>query len=173
MPDYGEYTPYVFFLLEVVKRKAAAIKKLEDEAIDICENEEQLEKLVIESTDYEIYTKQNMARFSEFLNQNFSTNADRKVQSNVEKAGANVRLPKLEILKFAGEPTKWQTFIDSYETAINSPSNLGNIEKFNCLRCYLEGDALHAIAGLTLTNENYNKALDLLKNRYGNLQLII
>ena len=150
--------------LEVVKRKVVAIKKLEDETIDICENEEQQEQLVIESTDYAIYTKQNIARFSEFLNKIFSTNADRQVQSNVEKASANVRLPKLEILKFAGEPKKRQTFIDSHETAINSSSNLHNIEKFNYLRCYLEGDALHTIAGLTLTNENYNKALDLLKN---------
>ena len=117
--------------LEVVKRKVAAIKKLEDETIDICESEEQLEQLVIESTDYEIYTKQNIARFSEFLNKNFSTSADRNVQRDAEKASANVRLPKLEILKFAGESTKWQTFIDSYETAINSSSNLNNIEKFN------------------------------------------
>ena len=40
--------------LEVVKRKVAAIKKLEDETIDICKNEEQLEQLAIGSTDYEI-----------------------------------------------------------------------------------------------------------------------
>ena len=151
----------------------AAIKKLEDETIDISEKKEQLEQLVIKSTDYKIYTKQNIARFSGFVNKNFSTNTDRKVQSNVEKASANVRLPKLEILKFAGESTNWQTFVDSYEIAINSSSNLSNIEKFNYLRCYIEGDTLHKIAGFTLTNKNYNKALDLLKNRYGNLQLII
>ena len=157
--------------LEVVKRKVAAIKKLEDETIGICENEEQLEQLVIESADCEIYIKQNIARFSEFVNKNMSTNTDRKVHSNVDKASANVRLPKLEILKFTREPTKWKTFIDSYETAINSSSNLSNIEKFNYLRCYLEGDALHTIAGLTLTSEKYKKALDLLKNRYGNPQL--
>ena len=89
----------------------AAIKKLGNLTIDICEKEEQLEELVIESTDYEIYTKQNIARFSEFLNINFSTNTDRKVQTNADKASANVRLPKLEILKFAGDPTKWQTFV--------------------------------------------------------------
>ena len=76
-------------------------------------------------------------------------------------------------MKFAGESTNWQTFIDSYQIAINSSSNLSNIEKFNYLRCYIEGDTLHKIAGFTLNNKNYNKALDLLKNRYGNLQLII
>ena len=71
--------------LEVVKRKVAAIKKLEDETIDICENEEQLGQLVIESTDYELYAKQNIARFSEFLNKSFSTNKDRtKVTSKMQ-----------------------------------------------------------------------------------------
>ena len=34
------------------------------------------------------------------------------------------------------------------------------------------GDALHTIAGLPLTNENYNKALDLLKNRFATNNLI-
>ena len=119
--------------LEVVKRKVAAIKKLEDETMDIWENKEQLEQLVIESTGYEIYTKQNIARFSEFVNKNLPINTDRKVESNVERASANVRLPKLDILNFAREPAKWSTFIDSYETAINSSSNLSNIEKFNYL----------------------------------------
>ena len=93
--------------LEVVKRKVAAIKKLEDETIDIWENKEQLEQLVIESTYYEIYTKQNIARFSEFVNKNLPINTDRKVQSNIERASANVRLPKLDILNFAREPRKW------------------------------------------------------------------
>ena len=93
--------------LEVVKRKVAAIKNLEDETIDIWENKEQLEQLVIESTYYEIYTKQNIAGFSEFVNKNLPINTDRKVQSNVERASANVRLPKLDILNFAREPRKW------------------------------------------------------------------
>ena len=57
--------------LDVVKRKVATIKKLENETIDICENEEQLEQLVIEGTDYEIYTKQSIALFSEFLKKTF------------------------------------------------------------------------------------------------------
>ena len=59
--------------LDAAKRKVAAIKKLEDETINICQNEEQL---VIKSMDYRIYTKQNIAQFSEFLNKNFSTNTD-------------------------------------------------------------------------------------------------
>ena len=67
----------VTLTLEVIKRKVASVKKLEDETTDICENEEQPEQLVIESTDYEIYTKPNISLFSGFLNKNFSANTSK------------------------------------------------------------------------------------------------
>ena len=47
------------------------------------------------------------------------------------------------------------------------------MEKFNYLRCFLEGDRLHAIARFSLTNDNYKEAQKLLQNRYGNTQQII
>ena len=31
------------------------------------------------------------------------------------------------------------------------------MEKFNYLRCFLEGDAPHVIAGFSLTNDNYKE----------------
>ena len=37
------------------------------------------------------------------------------------------------------------------------------MEKFNYLRCFLEGDAAHTIAGLSLTDDNYKEALELYK----------
>ena len=58
--------------LDVAQRKVVVIKKLEDETFDIFENEEQLEQIVIESTDYEnIHKTKNIAQFWEFLNKIF------------------------------------------------------------------------------------------------------
>ena len=64
---------------------------------------------------------------------------------------AAVKLPKLELAKFKGDYTKWQSFIDSFKAAINSSATLSNIDKFNYLRCYVAGDALNTIEGLSLT----------------------
>ena len=47
------------------------------------------------------------------------------------------------------------------------------IEKFNYLRTQLENEALKLIAGLKLTNANYDAAIKLLKERHGNNQLIV
>ena len=84
-----------------------------------------------------------------------------------------VNLPKLEISKFNGDPAKWQSFFDSFQAAVCKSTNLTGVEKFNYLRCFLEENALHAIAGFSLTNDNYKEALELLQNRYGNMQQII
>ena len=81
-----------------------------------------------------------------------------------------VNLPKLEISKFNGDPTKWQSFFASFQATVGKSTNFTGVEKFNYLRCCSEGDALRAIAGFSLTNNNYKKAL---QNRYGNTQQII
>ena len=44
---------------------------------------------------------------------------------------------------------------------------------FNYLRSLLQGPALDAIAGLTLTDANYDEAVQVLTSRFGNKQLII
>ena len=79
-------------------------------------------------------------------------------------------LPKLEIFKFNGYPTKWQSFFNSFQAAVGKSTNLTRVEKFNYLRYFLGGDTLHAIAGFSLTNDNYKEALGLLQNRYRNTQ---
>ena len=57
--------------------------------------------------------------------------------------------------------------------ALCSNESLNNTEKLNYLRSYLECPAAATITGLTLTKENYKIAVDLLRNRYGNKQVII
>ena len=49
-----------------------------------------------------------------------------------------VKLPKLEIITFRGDYTKWQSFIDSFKAAIHSSTTLPNIDKFNHLPAMLQ-----------------------------------
>ena len=57
--------------------------------------------------------------------------------------------------------------------ALCSNESLNNTEKLNYLRSYPECPAAATITGLALTKENYKIAVDLLRNRYGNKQVII
>ena len=84
-----------------------------------------------------------------------------------------VRLPKLELKKFNGQILKWQAFWDSFQSTIHKNDSLSEIDKLNYLRSQLESEALKSIAGLELTETNYDVAIAMLKERYGNTELII
>ena len=50
---------------------------------------------------------------------------------------------------------------------------LSNIEKFNYLKGKLTGAALNAIAGLSLSNENYEVAVSILQDRFRKKQDLV
>ena len=97
------------------------------------------------------------------------------LQSNpsVSTQPVNAKLPKLQIKKFTGDPKEWQSFWDSFSSAVHTNKALKNVDKLNYLKSLLEGAALSAITGLALTEPNYANAVDILKERFGNKQLIV
>ena len=90
-------------------------------------------------------------------------------QNHVSKA----KLPKLELNKFHGNPIHWYPFWESFESAVHKNPNLSSVDKFNYLQSLLTGTARSTIAGLALTSANYEKAVGLLKQRFGNRQIVI
>ena len=83
------------------------------------------------------------------------------------------KLPKLDLSKFDGSVLEWQSFWDSFDSAIHSNSTLSEVQIFNYLKSLLEGEASNTIAGFALTHTNYVKAVDLLHERFGQTHKII
>ncbi|XP_020893196.1 uncharacterized protein LOC110232357 [Exaiptasia diaphana] len=84
----------------------------------------------------------------------------------------HARLPKLEVKRFSGAICEWQEFWDSFESAVHSNDDLGDVDKFNYLRGLLQDSAKAAIAGFSLTSNNYKEAVELLKRRYGKKEVV-
>ena len=93
-------------------------------------------------------------------------------KESVEKR-TKVKLPKIEIEKFHGDPKKYRAFRDSFDLVAKNNKDLSDIEKFTYLRSYLAGDALRLQAGLALTTDNYEVTLEPLERRYGSKQVVI
>ena len=83
------------------------------------------------------------------------------------------RLPKLTLPIFSGDPLMWQPFRDSFDSAIHNCPALSKVQKFNYLKAQLQGDASRAIAGLPLTEANYDHVIALLTQRYGQSHKIV
>ena len=87
-------------------------------------------------------------------------------------AGSGAHLPKIEIHKFCGDPTKWVPFWDQFSALIDK-SHRSPIEKFVYLNSFLKDEAACVISGLAITEANYETAKTLLQERFGRTERVI
>jgi hypothetical protein len=99
------------------------------------------------------------------------TNVKSSVIAN--SSNKNVKLPKLQLVKFDGNMLKWQEFWDSFDSSVNQNEALTDVDRTNYLKAQVVGDAKLAISGLTSTADNYPVAVKVLKERFGQSQMII
>ena len=84
-----------------------------------------------------------------------------------------IKLPKLTIRKFNGEITAWTPFWNQFQSAIHNNPSLNDIDKFNYLLSYLEGEAAEEVEGMALTAANYPEAIGRLEERFGDTSYIV
>ena len=82
-----------------------------------------MSQIINEDTRFEIYSKTKLNTLNEFLRKH----TEREHNDNVTKRVNTVNLPKLEISKFNGDPTKWQSFFDSFQAAVGKSTNLAGV----------------------------------------------
>ena len=98
---------------------------------------------------------------------------ERESTTSRHNAKASVKLPKIHLTKFDGDILKWSEFWDIFEATVHQRDDLHNVDKFGYLKGQLLGAASEVLSGLELTNDNYNVAVQLLKERYGRKQFLI
>jgi hypothetical protein len=104
-------------------------------------------------------------------------NVNDEIQSVASSVGSNditqehphtsvVRLPKIELKHFSGDPHTWIAFINLFDATINSNSSLSPVAKFQYLLGTLSGEALNLIKSLPISEANYTIAYNTLRERY-------
>ena len=82
-------------------------------------------------------------------------------------------MPQLELNVFRGDVLQWRSFEEQFLKTFHENEGLSDIDKFIYLKRYLANQALAVVSGLSLTGTNYKEALELLRGRYGNPQVLI
>ena len=88
------------------------------------------------------------------------------------KRNVAIKLPKLNLRRFNGDPRNWFPFWDSFEGAIHKWKDLTERDKFDYLKGLLDGEAHDSIANYKMDAKNYRAALKLLAERYGDTERI-
>ncbi|GFX63759.1 transposon Ty3-G Gag-Pol polyprotein [Trichonephila clavipes] len=85
-----------------------------------------------------------------------------------------IKVPKYHITRFYGDDaSKWLTFWNSFETAVHNNESLNKVDKFNYLKVHLGGSALNTAEGFPISAKAYDEAVELLKNRFANPEILI
>ena len=127
--------------------------------------------IAIESCIFSIHKALQKSNPTPIMEDNTSFGMGSSSSHNNKKAV--VKLPKLTVKSFYGDPTNWQEFIDTFNVAIHENEDLSPIEKFTYLKGYIGGDAAKSLEGLKLTSSNYEHAREILEERFGQKQVII
>ncbi|GFQ71789.1 DUF1758 domain-containing protein [Trichonephila clavata] len=147
------------------------IESLEDE---ILTREEYRDKFII----WKIRAERYIGTVSSITFQNSVENQPQNVtplNNTVSSVLTNQpRLPKLTLESFSGKDiSSFPSFWARFKSAVDDNSNLNDVDKFSYLKSVVTSDAELAIRGLTLTPENYAKAVKILEDRFGRKELIV
>ncbi|KAG5890055.1 hypothetical protein JTB14_020300 [Gonioctena quinquepunctata] len=88
------------------------------------------------------------------------------MNSQPSPPAVKVKLPNLNIPTFDGNYGEWRTFIDLFTASVHNDNLLAKSQKFVYLKSFLKGEPLSLIRELNISDDNYSKALDLLKTQY-------
>ena len=81
-------------------------------------------------------------------------------------------LPKLQLPKFNGEFAKWANFWELFTEIVDVRADLTPVVKFNYLISSLVGEPLDMVEGLPISSINYQKAKELLREKFGNIDKV-
>lgn len=87
-------------------------------------------------------------------------------------ATAMMQLPKVVLPKFDGNYLEWQQFHDLFKQMVHNQP-LGPCQKMWYLKTHLSGEAEKLIRHLSLSDENYSAAWEMLTERYNNHRLLV
>ncbi|KAK3737886.1 hypothetical protein QZH41_012856, partial [Actinostola sp. cb2023] len=161
-------------LKKSLEEKHLTINKLDEEILDKLEDESEIFEEIDEAGKFTQAIHEMTIKIDTALSETEVKNTEQPTNSTPSAhSGKSAKLPKLIIKRFKGEATEWQSFWDSFKSAVHDNASLSGIDKFNYLKSLVEGSAETTIAGLQLTEANYQAAINLLQRRYGDKQTIL
>lgn len=86
---------------------------------------------------------------------------------------SQIKLPSLEIPTFSGKYEEFPAFKDLFSALIDKNDSLSDVQKLMYLKSVLKDEPLDLINNLTVTNENYAVAKNLIDSRFDKKLLII
>ena len=172
------YSPYLDTLEDVFEGLCSRIKRLslQKQKIELAVPEDKIEEEITQTLEYTDDLMGEKNRTVKFLRdakaQVKQEQEERKSASSKftrKKEAIHVKLPKITLKSFSGNPIEWPCF----QAPVDKNSDVSGVDKMNYLSGLLKGEAARVIQGLPLSESNYKRAVNLLKERFCQKQVLI
>ncbi|XP_070546928.1 uncharacterized protein [Ptychodera flava] len=176
--------PEQLFILEMILARVEEtyeeIQKLDSSIITNAEDGD-IDNISADLQQYNEETHEKIFRIKRFIGEKENKPIEATPSSTFRQARTppvsaphkTVSLPKLQLPTFSGDVHQWMTFYDSFKSMVDNDTALEPIQKFHYLRGQLKGEAANVVAGLSISDSNYQRAINALKKRYGQRHKII
>ena len=168
----NEIKPRLISFKNTLIRKRKDLEKIDAEILEAITKDEEIEKEILEREEFEQEIEDYLSLIEIALADVERSNEQPQTQST-PRFEDKVKLPKLSLATFNGDVTKWTSFWDSFQSTIGDHGGLSKIDKLKYLVNSLTGPAAQTLAGLQISNDSYDEAIELLEKRFGNKQVII
>ena len=138
------------------------------EKIEEIEETENLERQSFEDRFFQLMS-QGKAILSQRHNMQIQ---DQNLQNNVF-GNFNVKLPLIDLPQFHGNYEGWLPFYEGFKALVIDNMSLNNIQRFYYLLSCLKSESIQVIQSLEVSNDNFDVAWQLLKERYENKRVIV
>ena len=145
---------------------------LDDVIQDTITDQNDLKADIITASDFQTKIKTSIITAESTIQKVQSAQLSANPSNLQSTYNANVKLAKLQLPTFDGNPVTWSNFWDIFETSVHNRSDLNSVNKFY-LKGQLRGIAYDHVDGFASNNDNYNKAVNLLKSKFGKPHKIV
>ena len=156
--------------------KGHLLDSLKQQILSLIENEDEIGTDIERASEVDLTIKECLFEIQAvLLKKGNHPPSSNETPNNIasRNSNSNGKLPSLNIKQFYGNTLEYQSFWDSFRAAVHENDTLRDITKFNYLKSHLKGQALSAISGISLSEENYSEAIEILEEPFGNKQILI
>ena len=129
-PIYRDYDETDLIDLEstlvLLENKFSRVSCAQEEII-ILIDEEILEEEICKQTEFEQYACKQLSLLKNFIKKHTKDEDRSCVKSvpNISRRTDNIKLPKIELKRFYGDPLEYQAFMDTFESAVHNNKDTG------------------------------------------------
>ena len=123
------------------------------------------------------YVRQNINYFHRFVQRKTRNSSQESSfaagSTTISRNIQNINLPKLDLPSFSGNYLDWISFFDRFKGAVIDNDQLTNSLRLQYLKSAVKGESSKMLTSITVTDDNFNVAMEILQNRYDNKRLIL